>query len=219
MARVVRVVQTDTTADVRVIEGIDDKHVDAALRVAYDAFAVKFRIGFRNPDDLIRLFQDSVDTTSCLSATVDGHFAGFLAFQTSGREFYHLNPLAVLTRFSPLRAIRVLFNLVLLAGGAGPYEFIVDSLAVDRSSRGMGVGTALMQRAEEMAGSVGKRTMSLGVIGENEGAIRLYERLGYKTTRIWRGFLVRLASGSTEVRRMEKPLVHERPSAGPVDTQ
>ena len=53
---------------------------------------------------------------------------------------------------------------------------------------------------------MGKRTISLGVIGGNEGAIRLYERLGYRTTRTWRGFLVRLASGSAEVRRMEKPV-------------
>ena len=73
----------------------------------------------------------------------------------------------------------------------------------------MGIGTALMRRAEEKARSAGKRTMSLGVVGENEGAIRLYERLGYRTTRSWRGFLIRLASGSEEVRRMEKPVADD----------
>ena len=193
------------TTEVKVVEGIDEAHVEAALRVAHDAFAEKFRIGFRDADDLVRLFGDSVDPRSCISATVDGQFAGFLAFQASGREFYRLDPMAVFTRFSPLRAIRVLINLVLLADRVRPDEFVVDSLAVDRSARGMGIGTALMRRAEKMARSMGKRTMSLGVIGENDGAIRLYERLGYRTTRSWRGFLIRLASGSEEVRRMEKP--------------
>ncbi len=180
--------------------------MDDALRVAYDAFAKKFRIGFRNADDLVRLFRGSVDTTSCISAMVDGRLSGILTFQTAGQEFYRLNPAAVFTRFSPLRAGRVLFNLALLAEGAGPDEFIVDSLAVDRSARGMGIGTALMRKAERQARSMGKRSMSLGVIGENAGAIRLYERLGYRTTRTWRGFFVRLAAGSSEVRRMEKPL-------------
>ena len=192
--------------EVEVVEGIDEKYVDDALRVAYEAFAEKFRIGFRDADDLIRLFRDSVDTTICLSAVVDGRLAGVLAIQTAGREFYHLSPAAVFTRFSPLRAVRILFNLLLLADGAGPDELIVDSLAVDPSSRGMGIGTAPMRKAEQTAIAMGKRTMSLGVIGENEGAIRLYERLGYRTTRTWRGFLVRLASGSAEVRRMEKPV-------------
>lgn len=201
--------QNDTAPEIEIVEGIDETHVEAALRVAHDAFAEKFRIGFRNADDLVRLFRDSVDPTSCISATVDGQFAGFLAFQTSGREFYRLNATAVFTRFSPLRAVRVLINLLLLADRVRPDEFVVDSLAVDRSTRGMGVGTALMHRAEEEARSAGKRTMSLGVIGENDGAIRLYERLGYRTTRTWRGFLIRLASGSEEVRRMEKPIAED----------
>ena len=51
---------------------------------------------------------------------------------------------------------------------------------------------------------MGKRTMSLGVIGENVVAIRLYERLGYRTTQTWDGYVVRLATGSDEVHRMEK---------------
>lgn len=162
-----------TTVEVEIVEGIDGEYVEDALRVAYDAFAEKFRIGFRNADDLVRLFRDSVDRASCLSAMVDGRLAGILTFQTAGREFYHLNPVAVFARFSPMRAIRVLFNLLLLADDAGRDEFIVDSLAVRQSSRGMGVGTALMRRAEERARSMGKRKMWLGVISENEGAIRL----------------------------------------------
>ncbi len=48
--------------------------------------------------------------------------------------------------------------------------------------------------------------MALGVLGDNDGAIRLYERFGYRTTRIHRGFWVKFATGSPEVWRMEKPL-------------
>ncbi len=201
------------TAEVEIVEGIEEEYVDDALRVVYDAFAKKLRIGFRNPDDLIRLFRDSVDTTSCFSAIVDGQFLGILAFQTAGQEFFRLSLVNTFTRFSPLRAVLALFNLALHASDAAPNEFVVDFLAVDGSSRGMGVGTALMHRAEEKARSLRKHTMSLGVIAENEGAIRLYERLGYKTTRTWHGFYVRLATGSEEVRRMEKPLASGRPDA------
>ena len=195
------------TADVKVVAGIDEIHVDDALRVTYDAFAKKFRLGFRDAGDFLRLFRDSIDTASCFSAIVGSQCVGVLAFQADGGEFYHLSPAAMFTRFSPLRAACMLFNLMLLADEPKTDEFFVDSLAVAPSCRGMGVGTSLMQKAEEHAHALGKRTMSLGVIAENEGAIRLYERLGYTTTRAWRGFFVRLASGSTEVRRMEKPLV------------
>ena len=197
-----------TTAEVKITEGIDRDSVGDALRLNYDAFAKKFRIGFRNADDLVRLFGDSVDTYNCFSAMVDGELSGILVFQTAGREFYHLSTKTLFTKFSPVRALLMLFNLTLLAfeDSVKPDEFKIDSLAVDPSLRGMGVGTALMQKAEEKAEATGKRTMSLGVIAENEGAIRLYERLGYRTTRTWRGFFVRLAAGSVEARRMEKPV-------------
>ena len=101
-----------TAVGVEVVEGLDEKYVDEGLRVAYDAFAEKFRIGFRNADDFTRFFRDSADTTSCLSAVIDGRFAGILTIQTAD---YHLNPAAAFTRFSPLRATRILFNVVLLA--------------------------------------------------------------------------------------------------------
>ena len=196
-----------TTAEVQIVEGVDREYVDDALCITYDAFAKKFRIGFRNADDFVRLFRDSVDPENCLFAIVDGELSGVLAFQMTGHEFYQLNLRTAFAKFSPLRAGLVIFNLILLAfeDAVGADEFHIDLVAVVPSSRGLGVGTALMLKAEEKAESKGKHAMSLGVIAENEGAIRLYERLGYRTTRTWRGFLVRLAARSEEVRRMEKP--------------
>ena len=197
-----------TTAEVQIVEGVAREHVDDALRITFDAFAKKFRIGFRNADDFIRLFRDSVDPENCLFAIVDGELSGVLAFQMTGHEFYQLNLRTAFEKFSPFRAGLVIFNLILLAfeDAVGADEFHIDLVAIVPTSRGLGIGTALMLKAEEKAESTGKHTMSLGVIAENEGAIRLYERLGYRTTRTWRGFLVRLASNSTEVRRMEKSI-------------
>lgn len=203
------------TGELKVVEGVAEEYVEAALRLGYSAFAKKFRHGFRDGDDLVRLLRDSVDRRSCFSATVDGKLCGLLTFQTADQEFYHLNLVSAFTRFLPWRAVRMLFNLILLVDdGVGPDEFVVDSLAVDPSYRGMGVGTTLMRRAEEKARSMGKRRMSLWVIGENEGAIRLYERLGYETTKTLQGFLVRLAAESAEVRRMEMQVVGARSDPG-----
>ena len=194
-----------TERDIQIVDGIADEHINDALRVAYGAFAKKFRIGFRNADDMIKLFQDSLDHTRCYSAEVEGRLLGFLAFKTDSREFFLLNPVAVFARFWPWQAIRILFNLLLLAGrGASFDEFVVDVVAVSEASRGLGLGTALMERAEDRAREMGKRRMTLQVIGENAGAIRLYERLGFRTVRAQGGFLVRLAAQTSEVRTMEK---------------
>ena len=108
------------TAEVKVVEGLDERYVDDALRVLYDAFAKKFRIGFRHADDLRRLFRDSVDRASCYTALVDGQFAGLLTIRTDGQEFYHLN------MGSALHAV--------LAAAGDPYA--AQSHAADRGQQG-----------------------------------------------------------------------------------
>lgn len=195
-----------TKSEVTVVEGIDDGYVEDALRLAYEAFAEKFRVGFRDADDLVRLFGDSVNTGHCFTAIADGKLLGVLMFQTADREFFHPKLAAAFARFSPVRALRIVLNLLLLSRTARPDEFIVDSLAVSPAARGLGIGTRLMGRAEDKARAMGKDTMSLDAIGENAGAIRLYERMGFKTTRVWRSKWLELAIRSNEVRRLEKPL-------------
>ena len=199
-----------TTEVAKISEGIDREYVDDALRLLYDTFAKKFRLGFRNEEDLVALFRNAVDPTSCLSVAKNGECLGVLTFQTLERDFYHLKLSTLFTSFSPIRAIRILINLVLLDDRAKEDEFIVASLAIKPSGRGLGLGTALMHEAENVAKTMGKSTMTLAVIGENEGAIRLYERLGYRTTGRLGGVLTRVAASSKEVLRMEKPLISSR---------
>ena len=198
-----------TVSEISIVEGIDSSYIEQALRLAYEAFAKKFRIGFRDADDFIRLFSDSVNPRHCFTAVDDGKLLGILMFQTADGEFFQLKLSAVFRRFSPVRALRIVLNLALLAATARPDEFIVDSLAVSPATRGLGIGTRLMASAEDKARAMGKSMMSLSVIGENEGAVRLYERIGFKTARVWRSKLLELAIRSNEVQRMEKFLTGE----------
>ena len=72
-------------------EGIDDSLIESALRLAYEAFAKKFRIGLRDDDDLVRLFRDSVNTGHCFTAIADGKLLSILMFQTADGQFFYLN--------------------------------------------------------------------------------------------------------------------------------
>src|SRR3989344_3535150 len=59
----------------------------------------------------------------------------------------------------------------------GETAYIV--VGVRASHQGKGVGTALLSSAEDFARSRGMHRMELEVFERNEGAIRLYEKLGY----------------------------------------
>lgn len=62
---------------------------------------------------------------------------------------------------------------------AGADEYYLDSLAVHPDFQGQGLGTQLLQEFEEQAVRAGHRTLSLLVEEHNDGARRLYERIGY----------------------------------------
>lgn len=53
-------------------------------------------------------------------------------------------------------------------------------LGVDRDFRGEGIGEALMNAVEDEAKEIGVKVIELQVFGENDPAINLYTKLGYK---------------------------------------
>jgi ribosomal protein S18 acetylase RimI-like enzyme len=63
-----------------------------------------------------------------------------------------------------------------------PLVFLYD-VAIDEAHRGRGLGSAALLALEEEARGLGAEAIRLSVFDHNEGAIRLYERLGYTTTR------------------------------------
>jgi len=58
----------------------------------------------------------------------------------------------------------------------------VNVLAVLPGARNLGIGSTLLDRADEIGRAGGKRGMSIIVSDANEGARRLYERHGYRET-------------------------------------
>ena len=59
-------------AGVVIVEGAAVDYVNNVLRLSDDAFAKKFRLGFREANDLIRIIGDPVEKTRCFAAIVDG---------------------------------------------------------------------------------------------------------------------------------------------------
>jgi ribosomal protein S18 acetylase RimI-like enzyme len=58
-------------------------------------------------------------------------------------------------------------------------EYFLSNLAVYQEYRGKGVGTGLLEKAEEEAKAMGLEKLSLYAEVDNPGAIRLYEKYGF----------------------------------------
>lgn len=80
-----------------------------------------------------------------------------------------------------LRHVKSLYSIITMKEGEDD-EFHIGTLAALPESRGMGIGTRLLAFAEEQAISQGFSKCSLTVKKENEGAFKLYSRVGYQIT-------------------------------------
>ena len=64
-------------------------------------------------------------------------------------------------------------------------EYYIDTICVSKEARGLGIGTKLLQFAEQRGKELGYDKLSLNVEVEKIDARRLYERMGYVITEPW----------------------------------
>ena len=67
---------------------------------------------------------------------------------------------------------------------SGVQNLFITTVAVKSEFRGRGWGRLLVEHALQVAKDEGSPTVGLGVESANVAAIRLYERLGFRTTRL-----------------------------------
>lgn len=67
-----------------------------------------------------------------------------------------------------------------LTGDGGSLSLHVIAIVLSASSRGRGIGTDVINRLDEMALAQGATRLTLSVLRNNDGARRLYERLGFR---------------------------------------
>lgn len=118
-------------------------------------------------------------------AIVEDKVAGIMHLETLKDKKEKTTPtkdaMYMMRRFGFFRVMLSAFSLMFLDNHLLSDEMIVDFIAVDPSYRGHGIGSKLLDFAEEVAVSVeGISRLTLGVIDENKGARRLYERKGFK---------------------------------------
>lgn len=114
----------------------------------------------------------------------DGDIAGMISGYTSSEHLRSSDK--PLRRAAGLRIVRM-FALMPLAQGLLEFietvpagDYYIQGVAVAEAHRGQGIGSLLLDRAEETARINGSNRIVLDVAEDNEHARRLYERRGMK---------------------------------------
>ncbi len=85
-------------------------------------------------------------------------------------------------------------------------EYLIGNLAVKSKYRDQGVGHLLLEHAEQIAKNAGLKKLALRVAIENQGARKLYESFGFKTSAVYLESNKRVKYVGAGYRRMVKVL-------------
>ena len=176
------------------------EHAQVVAQLMYYASANYMLAFFGKPESkaigvLRRMFSLPRHTTSYTYAFVAedegevvGSFSGFdgKSWRVSSRASWMYGPIwfAVTPPWQIPRMLAAFgdFNKVLLP--ILDEEFYIEHLAVLPGKRRQGIGKQLMEFAESQARAKDLKRVTLNVEIENEGARRLYERLGFQTIKV-----------------------------------
>lgn len=150
-------------------------------------------------------------TTNTTLASIDGEAIGVIRFGYGTSPFIVRAPLvlrACRRHFGRRESLtRYLKLMILEMDPPRPAdELYLKTIGVAAGRRGQGVGTRLVEHAEARAGSLGCSAMSLLVMADNHGAIRLYQRLGFDLGPIQRSQVLRWAVTREGFHKMIKRL-------------
>lgn len=150
-------------------------------------------------------------TTNTTLAETDGETIGVIRFGYGTSPFIIRAPLvlrACRRHFGRKESLtRYLKLMILEMDPPRPAdELYLKTIGVAARCRGQGIGTRLVEHAEARARTNGCSAMSLLVMADNHGAIRLYQRLGFDLGPIQRSRILHWAVARAGFRKMIKTL-------------
>lgn len=131
--------------------------------------------------EFIKLFKQTDNRHSYLNtyiAEMDGHIAGVLVFYTAEQAIILDANLEAYLSTKNGTDIKIDPETV-------PGEWYIDTVVVDPTYRGHGIGTKLLSYAEQLVKDSGGGRLALNVEVKKDAAIRLYNRIGFDTLCPW----------------------------------
>ena len=154
-------------------------------KIFYKSFEDTFSKFFGTQNKAITFISTCLRDDRTLVAFKDDVAVGFAGLEYSGKSFIDAS-LHQTVRIYGLEAVRiVLFGVIFwLFNRTKKYELHLDSLAISANERNKGIGSKLLQSTIDHAQSKGFSQIKLEVIETNQNAIRLYERIGFKESKV-----------------------------------
>ena len=181
---------SDDDRPIAILRGLPHGYRDQAALLFDEAFGSKMGLALPDREKRLPLLARAIRADHAVVAERDGRLLGMVGL-TAREGRYERGLIDV--PWDPRRnsdllglggAVRAVLGLRLAEHKPRPGELYIDGIAVTPDARGEGVGTGLLDEAHAIAREGGFRWVRLDVVDTNARAQALYERLGYRVTRV-----------------------------------
>ncbi len=177
-------------AGVTIEHGLPDELRGQAVEVFEEAFGEKMRTVVRDADKRREFMRRSIVAQNCLIARRGDELLGMAGLSSKGAPHagglmgssWDVRPYRDVLGW--VGAMWAVWGTRMADHRPKADEIYVDGIAVAPAFRGLGNGTRLLDATTEIARANGKRFVRLDVIDRNPRAQALYERLGYRVTKV-----------------------------------
>ena len=185
--------------NIEITESINKNQRIRAIEILYYAFEQKIRALIKSKEKALAIYNKSLKNDQVFYALLDGNVVGLIGLQYKNRTFLEFKYRDLRKYFNPLQSYFIYKIYKLTSPKIKDDVLRIDSIAVDKSFRNLGIGTQLINKVFEFAKNKGIKKVILEVINTNPKAKALYERIGFKEKKIVRYyFLTRSAGFSSE---------------------
>lgn len=163
--------------------GIRPHHREQAASGYWQAFGQKLRWPLGPQGKALAFLRSNLDPNYAISAiSPDGDFLGVAGFKTSQGAFVGGDFQALSAVYGTLSAVWRGLLISVLERPCEPGTLLMDGVFVAPQSRGLGVGSRLLDAIVDQARAAGLHKVRLDVIDTNPRARALYERHGFVAT-------------------------------------
>lgn len=199
--------------EIKITTKIERKHKVEIARLYFQAFTKKFHylwLFTKKEEEAAFVLEKSINYQKGLYAIKDDEVMGFVGLET-GNEFYApLKYSSFVEVFGKIGASwrYIAYGIYRLFHGEKRKEAIhIDPIVVSGQSRGMGIGTKLLEAVFEFAKKKKVDKVILEVVDTNPKAKKLYEKMGFCVVKEEKIPFFLQKAGFQKVLHMEKIVV------------
>lgn len=160
--------------------GIRPRHLQQAALGYWQAFAQKLRWPLGPQAKALDFLSDNLDPSHAISAlSPEGDFLGVAGFKTGSGAFVGGDFVTLAKTYGTFSAMWRGLLISVLERECEPKTLLMDGVFVAPQSRGLGVGSELLDAIVDHARTQGLDRVRLDVIDTNPRARALYERKGF----------------------------------------